>query len=140
MRLLALALLLAQPVPAQEALPPGTWEPLGGEAFEALVSGRTLTYAPEGGEVWGVERFHSDRRVTWTRLGGECLEGTWFPAGPKEAPQVCFAYEDGSGPHCFRFYRDGDAILSTDLDGSRPELSQDAPLDVARFGCEHLGS
>jgi hypothetical protein len=34
----------------------------------------------------------------------------------------------------------GDAILSTLPDGGQPELSYDAPLDVAQFGCEWLGA
>ncbi len=137
MRLAALLLLLASPA---LAAPGGDWTPLGPEEFEALVEGRTLTYAPEGGEVWGLERFESNRRVTWMRLDGECLKGSWFPDGPPDAPQVCFSYEDGSGPFCFLFYRDGDAILSTDLDGSDPELSSDAGPDLAGLSCDWLGA
>jgi hypothetical protein len=138
MRLLPLLLLLAQPALAQ--MPEGDWQPLKALEFERLVEGRTLTYAPEGGEVWGVERFEPGRRVTWVRLDGECLRGRWYPEGPPQAPQVCFAYEDGSGPFCFRFYRDGEAILSTDLDGANPELSEDAPPELSGFGCTFLGS
>ena len=137
MRVAALLLLLASPA---LAAPDGDWTPLGPEEFEALVEGRTLTYAPEGDEVWGLERFEPGRRVTWMRLDGECLKGRWFPNGPPDAPQVCFSYEDGSGPFCFLFYRDGDAILSTDLDGSDPELSADAAPDLAGLSCDWLGA
>jgi hypothetical protein len=136
----AIALLLVLAAPAWAQRPAGDWRPLGAAEFETLVEGRTLTYAPEGGEVWGVERFEPGRRVTWARLGAECLRGRWFPDGPPEAPGICFAYEDGSGPHCFRFYRDREAILSTDLDGGNAELSLDAPPDLAAFSCEFLGS
>jgi hypothetical protein len=140
-RALAALLVLASPALA-EAPPPGSpkWVPIGGEAFEALVEGRTLTYAPPDSEVWGVERFRPGRRVTWARIGAECLDGVWYPAGPEEAPQVCFAYEDGSGPHCFLFYRSGEHILSTNLDGGQPELSVDAPPELAIGGCDYLGS
>jgi hypothetical protein len=131
--------LLASPVLA-ETPPAGLGEPLDGEVFEKLVEGRTLTYAIDGGPVSQVERFHPGRRVTWAADGGECLEGRWFPAGPEEAPQICFVYENGSGPFCFLFYRDGDAILSTKPDGSEPAVSTDAPPETALFGCEWLGA
>ena len=67
MRVAALLLHLASPA---LAAPDGNWTPLGPKEFEALVEGRTLTYAPKGGKVWGLERFEPGRRVTWMRLDG----------------------------------------------------------------------
>ncbi len=118
------------------AMPALAQESLQGRAFEALVEGRTLTYGTKGEPPRGYERYYSDRRVTWAEPDGTCLEGRWYPKGP----QICFAYDGEPGRHCFLYYRDGASILSTNPDGSEPELSTDAPLDVANFGCAWLGA
>ena len=111
-------------------------EPLQGQDFESLVQGRTLTYGTEGQPPRGYERYYSDRRVTWAEPDGTCLEGHWYTKGP----QICFAYDGQPSPFCFLYYRDGDTILSTNPDGSEPETSTDAPLDVINFGCQWLGA
>jgi len=122
------------------ALPAQAAEVLDGPAFEALVTGRTLTYGADGAPVRGVERYYPGRRVTWADADDSCLEGRWYAKDAGDAPQICFVYEDDPRPHCFVYSVQGDALLSTNPDGTLPELSRDAPLDVAQFGCEWLGA
>ncbi|SDE46004.1 hypothetical protein [Limimaricola pyoseonensis] len=95
MRTLAALLLLALPATAQEAS-------LSPEEFAARVDGRTLTYH-SGGAPYGIERYGPGRAVTWSFLDGRCLEGEWYP----NAGAICFDYEDGTGPECWRFYDEG---------------------------------
>ncbi|MCP1169805.1 hypothetical protein NHG85_14920 [Limimaricola sp. ASW11-118] len=108
---LLLALCMAQPGAAQER------EPLGAEEFEARVVGRTLTYHSRGAP-YGMERYGPDRQVTWSFLDGRCLDGTWYP----EADAICFAYEDGTGPECWRFF-DENGRLSAEFVND-PEVPQ----------------
>jgi hypothetical protein len=97
-RLLILALL---PLPALAETA------LTADEFEAEVTGRTLTYAtPQG--PYGVERYMSDRRVTWGFIGGDCYEGVWFPQGDA----ICFVYDGIAEVQCWRFWRDGDGLTA----------------------------
>lgn len=136
MRLLAALLLAAAPAAAQD---PGT--PLDAEAFGRLVEGRTLTYGAEDAEVpRGVETYESGRRVTWLEVAtDECITGTWHGGGTPEAPQICFAYENGSKP-CFLYFlrEDGVTVVSTELDGSAPEVSF-LDRDTDGIACAWLG-
>ena len=103
MRALLLLLGLATPALAQE--------PVTADEFQALVEGRTLTYGEPGQPPYGIEHYYANRRVTWAFLGSdECLEGTWYEEGPKDSPAICFEYEDGIGPQCWRFFHEGDAL------------------------------
>lgn len=103
MRLLLALAFLATPALAEE--------PVSAEEFESLVEGRTLTYGEPGQPPYGIEHYFPDRRVTWAFLGSdECLEGTWYAEGPKDSPAICFVYEDGLPPQCWRFFREGDAL------------------------------
>jgi hypothetical protein len=101
MRLISLALILfvtAAPQARAEA-------PLTPEAFEAEVTGRTLTYAtPEG--PYGIERYLPGRRVTWGFLDGQCYEGEWYPEGDA----ICFVYDGIDEVQCWRFWRDGEGL------------------------------
>ncbi len=108
MRALALLLLLAPPAAAQQAL--------DAEGFEALVEGRTLTYAAEGGEPYGIERYRPGRRVTWAWAGDdECLPGTWYEGGTTEDPAICFLYEGDPVPQCWRIFQDGEGLRAVFL-------------------------
>jgi hypothetical protein len=89
--LLALALMSA---------PAAAEPPLTAAEFEAYTEGLTLTYRI-GGRAYGIEQYLSDRRVRWVFIGGECLDGTWYPAGD----QICFAYDGISEDQCWSFYR-----------------------------------
>lgn len=109
MRALLLLALLATPALAQD--------PVTAEEFEALVEGRTLTYGEEGQPPYGIEHYFPNRRVTWAFLGSDqCLEGEWYAEGPPDSPAICFVYEDGLDPQCWRFFREGDALRAEFLD------------------------
>ena len=71
--LLALALCAAGPAAAQDAMTAAE--------FEAHVEGRTMTYATAGGAPYGAEEYRPGRRVRWSVLDGECLEGVWYERG-----------------------------------------------------------
>lgn len=76
-------------------------EALDGEAFEALTRGKTF-YFSSGGEPYGAEEYLADRRVRWSFLDGQCLEGRWW----QEGALICFIYEDDTGQHCWTFSMD----------------------------------
>lgn len=109
---LALTLLIALPAAAQERVP------LDAEAFAERVTGRTLTYR-SGGAPYGMEHYGPDRQVTWSFLDGRCLDGEWYP----NAGAICFAYEDGTGPECWRFYDEAGRIVAEFLnDPAQPQI------------------
>lgn len=111
---LLLSLTLAAPLAAQERTP------LGAEEFQNRVEGRTLTYESQG-QPYGKERYGRDRQVTWSFLDGRCLNGTWYP----NAGAICFAYEDGTGPECWRFYDEGGRLSAEFInDPATPQLYQ----------------
>lgn len=95
MRLLATLILAALPAAATAQTP------LSADEFEAYVTGKTLYYAL-GGTSYGIEEYHPNREVRWSFLDEECKEGRWYPQGE----QICFVYEDGTGPQCWTFFRD----------------------------------
>lgn len=79
--------------------------PISAEVFEAYVTGKTLEYA-RGGQPFGAEDYLSDRRVRWSYLNDECLEGRWYPEGE----QICFVYDGISTPQCWSFFLEGDGL------------------------------
>jgi hypothetical protein len=109
MRSLLLLLALASPAAAQEAVKAGE--------FEALVTGRTLTYGAPGEPPYGIEHYFPDRRVTWAWVGTQdCIEGEWYPEERPDGPAICFTYEDDLEPQCWRFFREGDGLRAEFLD------------------------
>lgn len=98
---------------------------LSPEAFEARVTGRTLTYS-SGGQPYGAEEYLDDRRVRWSFLDGECQEGHWYVAGD----QICFVYEDIPEPQCWQFYERGSRLLARfENDPAQTELYETASVD-----------
>jgi hypothetical protein len=94
--------------------------PLDAEAFDATVTGRTLIYGTEAGP-YGIEEYLPGRRVRWSFLDGECVEGHWYP----QDDAICFAYEGRATPECWRFFRDDGRL------GARPTGDpKSAPLYV----------
>ena len=73
--------------------------PMTGAAFEAYVTGKTLTYA-QGGTIYGTEQYKAGRKVVWAFTEDECREGYWYEQGP----QICFVYEDPNDPQCWLFF------------------------------------
>lgn len=76
--------------------------PMTGEAFEAYVTGSTLTYSAQG-QVYGREEYLPGRRVRWAVAGGQCHEGVWYPEGDF----ICFVYREQPEPQCWTFHDEG---------------------------------
>lgn len=76
--------------------------PMSAAAFEAYVTGKTITW-DYGAGVLGAEQYLPGRRVRWAFEDEACMIGNWYADGGN----ICFQYEDGSGPKCWRFVRDG---------------------------------
>jgi len=55
---------------------------------------------------YGVEEYLPNRRVRWSFLDGECKEGEWFTEGS----EICFQYEDGTGPQCWTFFQGANGL------------------------------
>lgn len=84
-----------------------TQQSISPQEFEAIVTGQTFSYASEG-RPFGAEEYLNNRRVRWSFLDGECLEGHWYSDGP----QICFVYEDIPDPQCWQFFLDGGQLLA----------------------------
>jgi hypothetical protein len=102
--------------------------PLTAEAFEANVTGRTITYAT-GGSIFGIEEYLTGRRVRWSVSPDECQYGIWYQKG--EA--ICFEYEANPLPHCWTFWLEGDVLIAqSQTEGSGLQLYEsdrsDTPL------------
>lgn len=73
--------------------------PITAEEFERIVTGKTFSYS-NGGLPYGAEEYLDDRRVRWTFLDGECIDGTWYQSGE----QICFIYDSIPSPQCWYFF------------------------------------
>ena len=106
------------------ALPADAAEKIGVAEFEALATGKTLTYAV-GGEVYGIEQYLPGRRVIWAYRGQECVDGYWYEQGG----QVCFIYDNQPTPQCWTYQRDGAGLrarFSGDPEGAEPAVVQES--------------
>jgi len=120
--LLAIALLAGVAVAAQEGQPaqPGQQaRPMTPQAFRAWVEGWTLHFAWQG-RPYGTEAFGEDGETLWQFVGDECVRGRW----QAEGAQICFSYEDGAGPLCWRFLEDGEGVLARLL-GDGPDAGME---------------
>ncbi|NSX56474.1 hypothetical protein [Parasulfitobacter algicola] len=81
---------------------------LSPDAFEQYVTGKTLYYGEPGARPYGAEEYLPGRRVRWSFLNGECIEGQWFV----DMDLICFVYEDNPEPQCWSFYKDGGGIVA----------------------------
>lgn len=76
-------------------------EPLSGEDFGRIVTGRTLDWGDQG-RVLGREQYLPGGGVRWQVPGGDCQPGRWYEAA---AGLICFRYEGGNSPVCWHFFR-----------------------------------
>ena len=110
MRALLLAGFLATPALAEA--------PLTAEAFEAHVTGHTLTYT-QFGSVYGVEEYLPGRKVRWSVAPDECQYGTWYP----QDDYICFVYDYDPDPSCWTFWlREGRLVALSIADAPGAEL------------------
>ena len=56
----------------------------------------------------------TNRRVRWSFLDGECLDGQWYEAGDL----ICFVYDEMPDPQCWSFFRRGGGIVARFENGS----------------------
>ena len=115
-----LGLLMASPTHAEA--------PIGAEAFEAHVTGKTVTYR-QYGSVFGIEEYLPGRKVRWSTTPDECLYGSWYP----QDDAICFVYEYSPDPSCWIFWlRDGALVALSTQGQPGDELhevaSNDEPL------------
>jgi len=97
--------------------------PLDGEAFEALVTGRTLTFSTASGP-FGVEYYAPNRRVVWSFVGGDCQNGEWYEVDGPSGPEICFTYETDPTPKCWQVF---------DVDGKIRADSMNTPGGTVLF-------
>jgi hypothetical protein len=81
--------------------------PLSAAEFDAYTQGRTLTYSADG-IPFGIEEYLPDRRVRWSFLDGECVEGTWYEA----EGLICFAYEAYGADQCWTFFHGPGGLMA----------------------------
>jgi hypothetical protein len=107
--------------------------PLSGAAFEAYVTNKTITY-DYGAGLLGTEQYLPGRKVRWAFEDESCMIGSWYEDGSN----ICFQYEDGSGPQCWRFERSGAGLRAqfvsepggmviTELESSNKPLACSGP-------------
>ena len=101
MRRLTLALFLATPAWAET--------PLDADAFEALVQGKTLSFAV-GASPYGTEYYAPNRRVIWAFTDGECTTGEWYEVNSPSGPTICFEYETSTEPQCWQVFEEDGKI------------------------------
>lgn len=98
----------------------GADTPLTPEAFEAHVSGYTVTYR-QYGSIYGIEEYLPGRKVRWSVAPNECQYGTWYP----EDEHICFVYEYDPTPSCWTFWlRDGALVALSIADPPGAELHE----------------
>lgn len=120
-----LALLLATPALAET--------PLTGDQFEALMTGKTLTFSANG-QPYGIEYYAPGRRVVWSLIGGECITGEWY----QEGRSICFLYENDPEAKCWEVFEDNGGIRAVFM--NRPgttvlyEMQESEPLICGGVG------
>lgn len=116
-----------------------TWAdtPIDGDAFEALVTGKTLTYSNATGP-YGIEYYAPNRQVIWSFIGRECETGAWYEDTTPDGPSICFTYESEPEPQCWLVY-DIDGQIRADFVGRTGgsllyQLEQSEPLVCGGVG------
>lgn len=92
MRSLVLWLFVCTPAIAQERM--------NAAAFDAYVTGRTITFRTDLIPQFGVERYLPGRRVIWSTFDGTCIYGVWF----ESKGDICFRYEGDPENKCWAIY------------------------------------
>lgn len=93
-------LVLASPAVAAD-------RPMTGPEFEAYTTGKTLFYGTNGRD-YGVEEYLENRRVRWSFLGDECVDGIWYERGA----DICFRYDGRIEEQCWQFFLSEDGLTA----------------------------
>jgi hypothetical protein len=98
---------------ALAAVPAFAETPMTADAFEAHVTGKTITYR-QFESVFGVEEYLPGRKVRWSVAPDECQNGSWYPSGR----DICFVYEYDPTPSCWTFWLRGGALVALSADAA----------------------
>ena len=99
--------------------------PLSAEAFERYTTGKSLAYSTAGGP-FGAEDYLADRRVRWSYLDGDCMDGRWY----EDAGLICFVYDEIGTPQCWSFFLEGGRLMARfENDPAATTLYETAELD-----------
>ena len=104
--------------------------PMSPEEFEAWATGRTLDYSLDG-RILGSEAYLPGREVMDADTGGPCRSGNWYP----KAGAVCFVYRNLPGEHCWRFWREGEAVWARPLTADRDTPAQSVTPAAGPLAC-----
>ena len=89
------------------ALPALAQDIMSADEFDAYTKGKTLFYG-RGGDAYGAEIYHENRRVEWSFLDGDCKTGEWY----EDAGLICFIYENNPDPQCWSFTRGTGGLIA----------------------------
>jgi hypothetical protein len=104
--------------------------PIGAEAFEAHVTGKTVTYR-QFDAIFGVEEYLPDRKVRWSAAPGECQYGSWYPSGEN----ICFVYEYDPTPACWTFWLQEGALVALSVDSPPGAQLYEVAADTRPLDC-----
>jgi hypothetical protein len=108
----------------------GAETPLSAEAFEAHVTGKTITYQ-QYDVIFGIEEYLPDRKVRWSVAPDECQYGSWYPQGEN----ICFVYDFDPIPACWTFWlRDG-ALVSLSVNSAPGAELYEVAADATPLPC-----
>lgn len=122
MRLTAFLCLLATAAPAQTAMSP--------DEFDSWSTGKTLDYSVAG-QVYGSEAYFPGRKVRDADTGGPCVDGSWYADGDA----VCFVYPARDGTHCWRYWREGEAVFAKPVAAAPGDPAQSVTVADAPLAC-----
>ncbi len=75
-------------------------ERMDADAFDAYVTGRTITFRTDINPTYGTERYMEGQRVMWSSAAGICQYGVWF----ESKGDICFRYEGDPEHKCWTVY------------------------------------
>ena len=104
--------------------------PITADAFEAHVTGKTLTYQ-QFDYIFGIEEYLSDRKVRWSTAPNECQYGIWYPQGEN----ICFVYEDDPTPACWTFWLQNGALVALSTNGAPGEELHEVDANTRGLPC-----
>lgn len=110
---LTLSLIMALAAAAQSTM--------SADEFDAFTKGKTLFYGTRGAP-YGAEIYHDNRRVQWSFLDGQCMEGRWY----EEAGQICFVYETMPEPQCWTFRQGAGGLIAQFENNPEADVLYDA--------------
>ncbi len=80
---------------------------MSAQEFDDYTRNKTLYYGDQSGP-YGAEIYLPDRRVRWSFLDGQCMDGQWYEADGL----ICFTYEERPDPQCWSFERGGGGLIA----------------------------